>query len=52
MVRRVLSAAVGVIVGLADDTKVTAGTTYYYVVTAPNANGESIWSNEVVVTPF
>lgn len=34
----------------ADDTHVTAGTTYYYVVTALNANGESAWSNEVAVT--
>jgi hypothetical protein len=34
----------------ADDVHVVAGTTYYYVVTALNANGESVWSNEVVVT--
>lgn len=30
----------------ADDLDVT----YYYVVTAENANGESVWSNEVAVT--
>ena len=34
----------------ADDVHVVAGTTYYYVVTAVNANGESVWSNEVAVT--
>lgn len=34
----------------ADDFNITIGTTYYYVVTALNANGESVWSNEVVVT--
>ena len=34
----------------ADDVRVVAGTTYYYVVTALNANGESVWSNEVLVT--
>jgi hypothetical protein len=34
----------------ADDVQVVAGTTYYYVVTALNANGESVWSNEVAVT--
>ena len=34
----------------ADDVHVVAGTTYYYVVTALNANGESVWSNEVVLT--
>ncbi len=34
----------------ATDNRVTAGNTYYYVVTAVNANGESAWSNEVVVT--
>ena len=33
----------------ADDLHAVAGTTYFYVVTAVNANGESVWSNEVVV---
>ncbi|OPX83208.1 MAG: Amylopullulanase precursor [Pelotomaculum sp. PtaB.Bin013] len=33
------------------DTIITNGTTYYYVVTAVNANGESGNSNEVSVTP-
>jgi len=33
------------------DTTVTNGTTYYYVVTAVNAIGESQQSNEVSVTP-
>lgn len=34
----------------ADDLTADAGSTYYYVVTAVNANGHSVWSNEVVVT--
>jgi hypothetical protein len=34
----------------ADDLTAEAGSTYYYVVTAVNANGHSVWSNEVVVT--
>lgn len=34
----------------ADDTHVTSGVTYAYVVTAVNAIGESVWSNEVSVT--
>jgi hypothetical protein len=34
----------------ADDLRVRAGVTYAYVVTAVNANGESVWSNEVSVT--
>ena len=34
----------------ADDLHAVAGTTYFYVVTAVNTNGESFWSNEVVVT--
>jgi hypothetical protein len=34
----------------ADDLTADAGSIYYYVVTAVNANGESVWSNEVVVT--
>lgn len=34
----------------ADDLTAVAGSTYYYVVAAVNANGESVWSNEVVVT--
>lgn len=33
-----------------DDTTALTGSTYYYVVTAVNAVGESVWSNEVVVT--
>ncbi|HEX9124199.1 MAG TPA: hypothetical protein VF984_12735 [Actinomycetota bacterium] len=34
-----------------DDLSGTVGTTYYYVVTAMNAAGESPWSNEVAGTP-
>jgi len=34
----------------ADDIHVTSGVTYAYVVTAVNAIGESVWSNEVSVT--
>ena len=34
----------------ADDTHVTVGVTYAYVVTAVNGVGESVWSNEVSVT--
>ena len=34
----------------AADIRVTAGVTYYYVVTALSSAGESPWSNEVVVT--
>jgi len=33
----------------ADDVQVTSGTTYFYVVTALNAVGESAWSNEVAI---
>ncbi|QTH44979.1 fibronectin type III domain-containing protein [Cohnella sp. LGH] len=33
------------------DTAVTAGTTYYYILTATNLNGESASSNEVALTP-
>lgn len=33
------------------DTTVTNGTTYYYVVTATNADGESAYSNEASATP-
>lgn len=33
-----------------DDTTAVTGTTYYYVVTAVNAVGESVWSNEVSAT--
>jgi len=34
----------------ADDIHVTSGVTYAYVVTAVNAIGESVWSNEVSLT--
>jgi fibronectin type III domain protein len=34
----------------ADDTHITSGVTYAYVVTAVNAVGESVWSNEVSLT--
>lgn len=34
-----------------DDTTVVAGVSYWYVVTAVNAVGESAWSNEFMVTP-
>ena len=33
-----------------NDTTAVTGTTYYYVVTAVNAVGESVWSNEVLAT--
>jgi hypothetical protein len=33
-----------------DDFDVVSGQTYFYVVTAVTANGESAWSNEVSVT--
>lgn len=33
-----------------DDATALTGSTYYYVVTAVNAVGESVWSNEVAVT--
>lgn len=39
----------GVVTTYVDTTAVT-GTTYYYVVTAVNAEGESVWSNEVSAT--
>lgn len=38
------------LVTIYDDTTVLTGSTHYYVVTAVNALGESVWSNEVVVT--
>lgn len=41
--------AVGVVTTY-DDTAALSGSTYYYVVTAVNAVGESVWSNEVSVT--
>jgi len=34
----------------ADDPTGVAGSSYYYVITAVNAVGESVWSNEVAVT--
>ncbi|HME53131.1 MAG TPA: PQQ-binding-like beta-propeller repeat protein [Candidatus Lokiarchaeia archaeon] len=34
------------------DQSASAGTTYYYIVTALNAVGESLPSNEVTLTPF
>lgn len=40
----------GALATSADDLTADAGSTYYYVVTAVNTNGESVWSNEVVVT--
>jgi hypothetical protein len=40
----------GPLAASADDLTAIAGSTYDYVVTAVNANGESVWSNEVVVT--
>ena len=43
--------ATGIIGTSYTDTAVTNGTTYYYKVTAVNANGESSQSNEVSVTP-
>jgi len=33
-----------------DDTTALTGSTYFYVVTAVNAVGESVWSNEVSAT--
>ncbi|HLJ56319.1 MAG TPA: malectin domain-containing carbohydrate-binding protein [Chthonomonadaceae bacterium] len=43
--------ATGVTTTSYTDGSLTAGTTYYYVVTASNASGESGNSNEVAVTP-
>ena len=40
----------GIDFNFADDLEVISGVTYYYVVTAENAHGESVWSNEVAVT--
>jgi fibronectin type 3 domain-containing protein len=33
-----------------DDASALSGSTYFYVVTAVNAAGASVWSNEVSVT--
>jgi hypothetical protein len=44
-----LLVSLGVVTAYVDTTAVT-GTTYYYVVTAVNAEGESVWSNEVSAT--
>lgn len=44
-----LLVSLGVVTTYVDTTAVT-GTTYYYVVTAVNAEGESVWSNEVSAT--
>src|SRR5512143_2013800 len=44
--------ATGLLNAAFDDSTVTNGTTFFYQVTAVNANGESSGSNEAIATPF